>query len=209
MNALPPSAQKVQDAAAALGLAIEVREMAQQTRTAEEAAAACGVTVGQIVKSLVFTGAASGKPYLLLVSGSNRVNETAVAAHLGEELKRPDGRTVRDAHRLRDRRHSAVRPRRAACDLSGPRPVGLRRDLGGGRHAEGGVSHRAGEIARRDRRDRHRRQIAPTAARASRDCASGRRRRTSTPAPDRSSSPRWSARRACPPRSSPRRPDDA
>jgi len=96
MSELPASAQRVQDAASALGLEIAVREMTEPTRTAEEAAAACGVTVGQIVKSLVFSGAASGKPYLLLVSGSNRVNETAVAEHLGEELKRPDGRTVRD-----------------------------------------------------------------------------------------------------------------
>jgi prolyl-tRNA editing enzyme YbaK/EbsC (Cys-tRNA(Pro) deacylase) len=96
MNELPQSARRVQDAAAALGLQIDVREMAESTRTAEEAAAACGVTVGQIVKSLVFAGATSGKPYLLLVSGSNRANETAVAAILGEALKRPDGRTVRD-----------------------------------------------------------------------------------------------------------------
>jgi prolyl-tRNA editing enzyme YbaK/EbsC (Cys-tRNA(Pro) deacylase) len=92
---LPPSAQKVQDAARALGLDVTVREMAQPTRTAEEAAAACGVTVGQIVKSLVFTGATSGKPYLLLVSGANRVNEKGVAAHLGEKLKRPDADAVR------------------------------------------------------------------------------------------------------------------
>jgi prolyl-tRNA editing enzyme YbaK/EbsC (Cys-tRNA(Pro) deacylase) len=95
MNALPPSAQKVQDAACALGLDIVVREMAESTRTAEEAAAACGVTVGQIVKSLIFLGSTSGKPYLLLVSGSNRVNEKGVAAHLGEKLKRPDAEAVR------------------------------------------------------------------------------------------------------------------
>src|SRR5437660_361988 len=95
MSALPPSAQKVQDAAAALGLDVTVRELAQPTRTAEEAAAACGVTVGQIVKSLVFLGATSGKPYLLLVSGANRVNEKGVAAHLGEKLKRPDADAVR------------------------------------------------------------------------------------------------------------------
>ena len=92
---LPPSAQKVQNAANALGLDVAVREMALPTRTAEEAAAACGVTVGQIVKSLVFSGAASGNPYLLLVSGSNRVNEKGVAAHLGERLKRPDADAVR------------------------------------------------------------------------------------------------------------------
>jgi prolyl-tRNA editing enzyme YbaK/EbsC (Cys-tRNA(Pro) deacylase) len=95
MSSLPPSALKVQAAANALGLTIDVLEMSQSTRTAEEAAAACGVGVGQIVKSLVFVGAASGKPYLLLVSGSNRVNEKGVGAHLGESLKRPDADTVR------------------------------------------------------------------------------------------------------------------
>jgi len=95
MSDLPPSAQRVQDAAATLGLDIAVAEMAQPTRTAEEAAAACGVTVGQIVKSLVFLGAASGTPYLLLVSGANRVSEKGVATHLGEKLQRPDADAVR------------------------------------------------------------------------------------------------------------------
>lgn len=95
MNELPASARRVQDAAVALGLAVTVREMESPTRTAEEAAAACGVTVGQIIKSLVFIGAESGRPYLLLVSGSNRVNEKGVAVHLGEKLKRPDADTVR------------------------------------------------------------------------------------------------------------------
>jgi prolyl-tRNA editing enzyme YbaK/EbsC (Cys-tRNA(Pro) deacylase) len=96
MSELSPSAQKVQDVANALGLDITVREMADSTRTAEEAAAACGVTVGQIVKSLVFLGETSGRPYLLLVSGSNRVNEKGVARHLGEKLKRPDASAVRE-----------------------------------------------------------------------------------------------------------------
>ena len=95
MNELPVSAKKVQDAARARGLTIAVREMAESTRTAEEAAAACGVTVGQIVKSLVFLGSESGRPYLLLVSGANRVNEKDVARHLGEKLKRPDADAVR------------------------------------------------------------------------------------------------------------------
>ena len=95
MTELPESARKVQDAAQALGLEVAVRVMTEPTRTAEDAAAACGVTVGQIVKSLVFLGAESGKPYLLLVSGSNRVNEKGVAAHLGEKLKRPDADAVR------------------------------------------------------------------------------------------------------------------
>lgn len=95
-SVLPPAALRVQEAALKLGLTVEAREMADSTRTAEDAAAACGVTVGQIVKSLVFLGAQSGRPYLLLVSGTNRVNEAGVAVHLGEALKRADGRSVRD-----------------------------------------------------------------------------------------------------------------
>jgi prolyl-tRNA editing enzyme YbaK/EbsC (Cys-tRNA(Pro) deacylase) len=96
MNApLPSSAQKVQDIARRLNLAIAVREMPQSTRTAEEAAAACGCAVGQIVKSLVFEGSASGRPYLLLVSGANRVDQDGVAATVGETLLRPDAARVR------------------------------------------------------------------------------------------------------------------
>jgi prolyl-tRNA editing enzyme YbaK/EbsC (Cys-tRNA(Pro) deacylase) len=93
---LKGAAQRVQDALNAKGLASEVRHMTQSTRTAEEAAAACGCGVGQIVKSLVFRGARSGTPYLLLVSGSNRVDEKGVAARIGEPLKRPDAKYVRD-----------------------------------------------------------------------------------------------------------------
>lgn len=92
---LPHSARKVQDAAARLGLAIHVREMAHSTRTAEEAAAACGCAVGQIVKSLVFAGRDTGQPYLLLVSGQNRVHEKRVAARIGEALTRPDAAQAR------------------------------------------------------------------------------------------------------------------
>lgn len=81
--------------AAAAGLSVTVHRMQQSTRTAEEAAAACGCCVGQIVKSLVFRGAQSGRPYLLLVSGANRVDEVGVAARIGETLKRPDAHYVR------------------------------------------------------------------------------------------------------------------
>lgn len=93
---LPDSAKRVADAAAAAGLAISIVEMPDSTRTAEEAAAACGCQVAQIVKSLVFVGANTKTPYLLLVSGVNRVDEQGMAAVLGEPLERPNGRAVRD-----------------------------------------------------------------------------------------------------------------
>lgn len=93
---LSASARKVAEAAHAAGLGVTVIERAQSTRTAEDAAAACGCTVAQIVKSLVFRGATSGDPYLMLVSGSNRLNEEGVAAVLGESLTRPDAAYVRE-----------------------------------------------------------------------------------------------------------------
>lgn len=92
---LPDAARRVAAAAERLGLDVVMRVHDAPTRTAEEAAAACGCDVGQIVKSLVFRGARTERPYLLLVSGRNRVDETALVAALGEPLRRPDGKDVR------------------------------------------------------------------------------------------------------------------
>jgi prolyl-tRNA editing enzyme YbaK/EbsC (Cys-tRNA(Pro) deacylase) len=93
---LQDASLRVAEAARALGLSIEIKALAASTRTAEEAAAACACDVAQIVKSLVFRGGTSGKPYLLLVSGANRVDEAGVAAVIGEPLVRPDARFVRE-----------------------------------------------------------------------------------------------------------------
>ena len=90
------STDRVRAAAATAGIPVEIREMPQSTRTAEEAAAACGTSVAQIVKSLVFRKAGSGEPVLLLVSGQNRVDQTAIAAIIGEPLERVDAQEVRN-----------------------------------------------------------------------------------------------------------------
>lgn len=89
------STDRVLAAAKVGGLPLEIRQMPQTTRTAEDAAAACGTTVGQIVKSLIFRKAESGEPVLILVSGANRVDQTAVKAALGETLERMDADAVR------------------------------------------------------------------------------------------------------------------
>ena len=94
---LPDSARRVAVAATTLGLKIEVREMPQSTRTAADAAAACGCAVAQIVKSLIFRGAESNAPILLLVSGQNRVDERLVGKTIGEALARADATFVRAA----------------------------------------------------------------------------------------------------------------
>ena len=95
-STLPDASRRVEAAARACGLDILIHEHDVPTRTAEEAAAACGCDVAQIVKSLVFRGRTTGTPFLLLVSGRNRVNEKGVAAHLGEKLERPDAAYVRE-----------------------------------------------------------------------------------------------------------------
>ena len=71
-----------------LGPRFEVLEFEASTRSAAEAAAAIGCTVGQIAKSLVFRAAISDRPLIVITSGTNRVNESTLATHLGETIER-------------------------------------------------------------------------------------------------------------------------
>ncbi len=66
------------------------------TRTAADAAAAIGCSVGQIVKSLVFRRA-SGAALLVVASGSNRVDEARLEALAGEPVGKADAEFVRSA----------------------------------------------------------------------------------------------------------------
>ena len=89
------STGRFEAAARAAGLEITVHRMPESTRTASEAAAACGTSPAQIVKSLVFRLADSGETVLFLVSGKNRVDETKVASEIGDRLARADADYVR------------------------------------------------------------------------------------------------------------------
>ena len=93
---LSASAQKVQQALAAFGLDCRVKELSESTRTAVEAAQAVGCDVGQIVKSLVFRGKASGAAIFVVASGANRVNEKLLAALVGEKIANADADFVRE-----------------------------------------------------------------------------------------------------------------
>jgi prolyl-tRNA editing enzyme YbaK/EbsC (Cys-tRNA(Pro) deacylase) len=94
-KSLSSSAQKVQDALEVHGLPCEVVEMPSTTRTAGDAARAAGCEVGQIVKSLIFKGVRTNKPYLVLAGGANRVNEKRLAKIVDEPVKMPDADFVR------------------------------------------------------------------------------------------------------------------
>jgi prolyl-tRNA editing enzyme YbaK/EbsC (Cys-tRNA(Pro) deacylase) len=94
---LSPSALKVQEALDAVGMPGRVIEMERTTRSAADAAAAVGCTVGQIVKSLVFQGADSHSPVLVLTSGANRVDESRLVQALAEPVAKADADFVRRA----------------------------------------------------------------------------------------------------------------
>ena len=90
------SMERVASAARDAGLAIKIVEMAQSTRTAQEAADAAGCDVAQIVKSLVFERADDKTLVLVLVSGVHNADMKRLAQHFGCTLDRADPRKVRD-----------------------------------------------------------------------------------------------------------------
>ncbi len=92
---LNPTAQKIQDALRARGFDCTVIEFQESTRTAQEAADRVGCTLGQIVKSLIFKGAESGKAILVLTSGANRADEQRISTYAGETIGRADPDFVR------------------------------------------------------------------------------------------------------------------
>ena len=96
MSDLHPNTLRVISAAREAGLEITTRRFPEGTKTAADAAAAIGVVVGQIVKSLVF--GVDNEIVMALVSGSNQLDETKLAAAAGgSKCSRVDADAVRAA----------------------------------------------------------------------------------------------------------------
>jgi Cys-tRNA(Pro) deacylase len=87
---LPEPTRRVLEAAHRYGMPVILRMIEQTTHKAEDAAKAIGCPVELIVKSLLFTGLTTKKPYLFLVSGKRRINEKRVAEQLGEVVAKAD-----------------------------------------------------------------------------------------------------------------------
>src|SRR5260370_11829597 len=86
---------RVRQALAAAGVVTRIEEFPSSTRTAQEAAATVGTSVGQIVKSLLFL--AGGSPVIALVSGVNQLDTQRLAALSGAEIGKANADTVRQA----------------------------------------------------------------------------------------------------------------
>ena len=89
------NAARVQEALRASGSSAKIVELADSTRTSAEAAAAIGVDVGQIAKSLVFL--ADGEPVLVVLSGVDRLDTERLREYLAAGcVTRADAELVRD-----------------------------------------------------------------------------------------------------------------
>ncbi len=96
MSDIHPNVVRVMEAARERGLEITTKRFPEGTKTAADAAAAIGVSVGQIVKSLVF--GVDSEIVMALVSGSNQLDEKKLAAAAGgAKCARVDADAVRDA----------------------------------------------------------------------------------------------------------------
>ena len=96
MSDIHPNVVRVMEAARERGLEITTKRFPEGTKTAADAAAAIGVSVGQIVKSLVF--GVDTEIVIALVSGSNQLDEKKLAlAAGGAKCSRVDADAVRAA----------------------------------------------------------------------------------------------------------------
>jgi prolyl-tRNA editing enzyme YbaK/EbsC (Cys-tRNA(Pro) deacylase) len=88
--------KRVMGALAEYGLTGEVHVLSDSARTAQEAASALGIQVGQIASSLIFK-LPDDSPLLIITSGRHRVDTDLVAKNLGiEKLGRVDADYVKE-----------------------------------------------------------------------------------------------------------------
>jgi prolyl-tRNA editing enzyme YbaK/EbsC (Cys-tRNA(Pro) deacylase) len=83
-HALPQGVQRVAEALHAVGHAGDPVMLDAAARTAQQAADALHITVGQIAKSIIFRHKEDDRAVLVITSGDKRVDEKKVAALIGE-----------------------------------------------------------------------------------------------------------------------------
>ena len=158
MAEIPVATQRVLDAAARRGVDLEVTFFDISTHTADDAARALGVEVGQIVKSLVFVSeyADGPQPCLVLASGANRVDLSL----LGAVLTAPGIRraTAEEAHALTGFSIGGIPPfghKQQIRTIMDPDLARYETVWAAAGTRQRGLSHRARRAAHPDRRSRH------------------------------------------------------
>ena len=91
----PEGVQRVAAALKAAGHAHMPRMLDDAARTAQQAADALGIDVGQIAKSIIFRRKSDDVAVLVVTSGDRRVDEKKVEAHVGSKIGRADAEFVK------------------------------------------------------------------------------------------------------------------
>ena len=103
MSELPPTSESIDRVAAALLAARHPHSpvmLNEAARTAQQAADALGVQLGQIAKSIVFKRKPDGVAVLVIAAGDRRVDEVKVMRYVcadGQKLGRADAAFVRES----------------------------------------------------------------------------------------------------------------
>lgn len=84
LTSLPDGVQRVAAALQEKGHPHAPRMLDNSARTAQEAADALGIAVGQIAKSIIFRRKSDDVAVLVVTSGDRRVDEKKVEAHVGK-----------------------------------------------------------------------------------------------------------------------------
>ena len=93
--ARPSANERFSAAATRLGLAPDIVQFPEDTRTAAQAAAALKCELGQIIKSLVFK--CEEQPVLALTAGDRQVDTEKLGALCGGTIGKADAKIVREA----------------------------------------------------------------------------------------------------------------
>ena len=150
-DGLPPAARRVQTRWRTSAWGRASSWSADSARTAEEAAAAVGAELGQIVKSLVF--AVDDELVLVLVSGANRLDTRKLGTLAHGRVERAEAEAVRVATGFAIGGIPPIahaRPLAVWCDAD---LLTLRHGVGRGRHAARGLPDRARRPGARHGRD--------------------------------------------------------
>jgi prolyl-tRNA editing enzyme YbaK/EbsC (Cys-tRNA(Pro) deacylase) len=89
------SLARVKRALQEAGVAVDVVEMAEGTRTAEDAARAVGCALDQIAKSIIFRAERTGDAVLFITAGGNQVDPGRASALADEPLGKADAGLIR------------------------------------------------------------------------------------------------------------------
>jgi len=95
LDALPPGVQRVAQVLQALGHPHGPHMLDDAARTAQQAADALGVQLGQIAKSIIFRRKQDDAAVLVITSGDRRVDEKKVAVLVGK-IGRADAEFVKE-----------------------------------------------------------------------------------------------------------------